>query len=234
MQTCLCVCINVGACVRSSKSDAGCSRIYVVVFPRHICACSKSVSVWCVILLQPFTLPSPFPRHTPAASTIYRKEWLPFPMSGVPWVRLPAQGPGRLACGAGLTLEVIHSGNPPVCTFGWEPREEVVEERDKAGMGAVGNPHPSFWKCDLSLAPSQAPFLSPCSHPTKAQGRGLTISGHGNGWSFASSVRPGGALFLCASTPYRSVLCLLLISPQNSRLSSFVFSLLFFPDGLTL
>ena len=122
---------------------------------------SMCLYVWDSALASHFTLPlSPDTPQLPAsftASIIYRPAvWIP---TG------PAACPG--SCPRGLCnrpdLGAIHSGKPPVCSFpGHRPREATVE----AGKGGqLAAPAPPSGNGDLPLAPSQAPFPSPCSHP---------------------------------------------------------------------
>ena len=95
----------------------------------------------------------------------------PFPLSGFPCVRLPARGPAPGASVWGLTLGMIHSGKPPVCSLpGCGPRDVPVEEGDRVGKGGSWQQASLLLETDRLLAPSQAPSLFPCSHQSKYTG----------------------------------------------------------------
>lgn len=97
----------------------------------------------------------------PSCQHYLPKAMASLPIVWIPMVRLPAQRPAPVASVGGLTLEVIHSGNPPVCSLpGPGPREVTVQEGHMAGKGAVGSTRSTFWKQHLSLAsPSPPAFL---------------------------------------------------------------------------
>lgn len=124
---------------------------------------SMCLYVWDSALASHFTLPlSPDTPQLPASFTA-RNGFHSLPAVWIPTG--PAACPGSCPCGlcSRLVLGAIHSGKPPVCSFpGHRPREATLE----AGKGGqLAAPTPPSGNGDLPLAPSQAPFPSPCSHP---------------------------------------------------------------------
>lgn len=108
----------------------------------------------------PFALPVST-WHAPAASRIYRKQWLPFPMSGFPRIRLPAQAPGPVASEAGLTLEVLHSGNPQCGWFFCRRTDPSYVEWESGRAGHSIQPFQNKTSPDSF----PGPFLAPSSLP---------------------------------------------------------------------
>lgn len=129
----------------------------------------------------------------------------PFPLSGFPCVRLPPRGPAPRASVWGLTLGMIHSGKPPICSLpGCGPRDVPVEEGDRVGKGGSWQQAPLLLETEIAFWPLLRPPLSSRA-PIRAstQGPGLTVSVPGKGQSSASPVRHGssaspGTLRACA------------------------------------
>ena len=138
------------------------------------CVCNRMSLTACEALLWPLIFPCPSPLMHPSCQRCLPQEMVssPFPLSGFPCVRLPAQSPAPGASVWGLTLGMIHSGQPPICSLpGCGPRDVPVEEGDRAGKGGSWQQAPllleteiAFW---LLLRP---PLCSLCSHQSKNAG----------------------------------------------------------------
>ena len=125
------------------------------------CVCNRVSLTACEALLWPLIFPCPSPLMHPSCQRCLPQEMVsfPFPLSGFPCVRLPAQSPAPGASVWGSTLGMIHSGKPPICSLpGCGPRDVPVEEGDRAGQGGSWQQAPSGNR-DRLLAPSQAPSL---------------------------------------------------------------------------
>ena len=162
---------------------------------------SMCLYVWDSALASHFTLPlSPDTPQLPASFTA-RNGFHSLPAVWIPTG--PAACPG--SCPRGLCnrpdLGAIHSGKPPVCSFpGHRPREATVE----AGKGGqLAAPAPPSGNGDLPLAPSQAPFPSPCSHPDQVF-RVLASLSLGIGMNSPLQAQPDlkGSGPLCPPAPY--------------------------------
>ena len=157
------------------------------------CVCNRVSLTACEALLWPLIFPCPSSLMHPSCQRCLPQEMVsfPFPLSGFPCVRLPAQSPAPGASVWGLTLGMIHSGKPPTCSLpGCGPRDVPVEEGDGTGKGAVGSRHPSFWKQRSPSGPFSGPLSALCA-PIRArtQGPGPTVSVPGKGQSSPSPVR---------------------------------------------
>lgn len=118
----------------------------------------------CEILLWTLTLPLPSLLTLPSCQHHLPQGMasVPFPPSGFPRVQLPVQGPAPAASVAGLTLEVIHSGKPPVCSLpGHGSREVAVEKRGKAEKGGSWQGPPLLLETEISLWPLPRPPFPP-------------------------------------------------------------------------
>lgn len=146
----------------------------------------------------------------------------PFPLSGFPCVRLPARGPAPGASVWGLTLGMIHSGKPPICSLsGCGPRDVPVEEGDRVGKGGSWQQAPLLLETEIAFWPLLRPPLSSRA-PIRAstQGPGLTVSVPGKGQSSASPVRHGSSASHLACLHCSHSSCPRLHSGLSSLLSS--------------
>lgn len=124
--------------------------------------------------LQLFLLPSLFPPDMPQLPAGFTAN------NGFPSRCLDSHGsgclprpPGPLASEAGLTLEVLHSGNPP-CSLPGQGLRDVWRGRRQEGQQLAA---PTLWKQDLSRFFPRLPF-SPCSFPNHVCRALTSVSGY--------------------------------------------------------
>lgn len=133
----------------------------------YLCPCVSDY-VWDSALASHFTLPlSPDTPQLPASFTA-RNGFRSLPAIWIPTG--PVACPGSCPCGLcnrlDLGSDTLWKAPNMLLAWPWTQRSYSGEEAQGGKRGGhLAEPTPPSGNRDLPLAPSQAPFPSPCSHP---------------------------------------------------------------------